>query len=79
MGDRYWIQIKCGGCGESNPSTEDYEKDPMENGIYYAPSSGAMDFICSKCKAVNWITGEYRGMVVSPKELDAFYKAEGFE
>ena len=79
MGDRYWITIICGGCGTINPSIEDYKEDPMENGIYYAPSSGFMDFTCRKCGKVNWIESGYSGRVVSPEELKELYKEEGFE
>lgn len=74
-----WIQIKCGGCGELNPSTKDYEEDPMENGVYYAPSSGFMDFRCWSCGKDNWIGSGYHGIVVDKKELKRRYKEEGFE
>lgn len=33
MGDRFWLKIKCGGCGEDNPSEEDYKADFVENGV----------------------------------------------
>ena len=78
MGDRHWIQIKCVGCGEMNPSVEDYKKNPMENGIMYAPSSGFMDFTCKKCNKINWIGCGYYGRVVDEKELKELYKREGF-
>ena len=79
MGDRFWLQIKCGGCGILNPSKEDYEFDPMENGCYYAPSSGFMDFKCRGCGKTNWISSGYTGRVVSEEELKELYKEEGFE
>ena len=79
MGDRFWLKIKCGGCGEDNPSEEDYKADFMENGVYFAPSSGFMDFTCKKCGKVNWIESTYQGRVVSPEELTELYKEEGFE
>lgn len=78
MGDRFYIQIKCGSCGELNPSTEDYNADPMENGIYFAPSSGFMDFKCYKCGKTNWIETGYHGRVVDEKELKELYDREGF-
>jgi ribosomal protein S27E len=78
MGDRIWLQIKCGGCGEPNPPAKDYEEDPMENGVFYAPSSGAMDFTCFKCKNINWIETGFHGRVVDDKELKELYKREGF-
>ena len=61
-----------------NPSDEDYKADPLENGIYYAPTSGAMDFKCRKCGKINWITESYTGRVVSEKELNELYKKNGF-
>lgn len=79
MGDRYWIQIKCGNCGENNPSDKKYKEDPMENGIYYAPSSGFMDFTCDTCGKKNWIEQGYYGRIVSKKELKELYKQEDFE
>ena len=79
MGDKMWIQIKCGACGEDNPSIKDYAEDPMENGTYYAPSSGVMDFLCRKCGKTNWIESHYKGRPVSDKELTQLYKNEGFE
>ena len=79
MGDRYYLQLKCAGCGADNPSKEDYEADPMENGIYYAPSSGFMDFKCRECKKINWIYGTYgTKMVETKEELDKLYEKEGF-
>lgn len=78
MGDRFWLQVNCGGCGEKNPSDKEYKEDPMENGIYYAPSSGAMDFKCSKCGKTNWIESGYRGRVVTEKELNELYESNGF-
>ena len=79
MGDKFWLQIKCGGCGTDNPSKEDYEADPMENGCYYAPSSGFMDFKCRNCGKINWIQSSHHGKIVTPKELEELYKKEGFE
>lgn len=79
MGDRYWLKMKCGACKEYNPSTEDYEKDPMGTGVYYAPSSGFMDFNCRKCGKINWIETAYMGRVVTEEELNELYKEEGFE
>jgi len=79
MGDRYWLKMKCGECKTDNPSEEDYNSNPMENGVYYAPSSGFMDFTCKKCGKVNWIETAYMGRVVSPEELKQLYKDEGFE
>lgn len=79
MGDRMWLQIRCGGCGEKNPSDKEYNEDPLENGCYFAPSSGFMDFTCKKCGKVNWIESTYQGRVVSPEELTKLYKEEGFE
>ena len=73
-----WLQLKCGGCGEKNPSAEDYKADPMENGIFYAPSSGAMDFKCWSCGRANWIESGYHGRVVTAKELKKLYKDNGF-
>ena len=78
MGDRHWLQIKCGGCGELNPSTKDYEEDLMENAIYYAPSSGFCDFKCRNCGKINWIQENIYGRVVNEKELKELYKEEGF-
>jgi ribosomal protein S27E len=79
MGDRFWIKINCGGCGAENPSKEDYLVDPMENGVYFAPSSGFMDFTCRKCGKKNWIENHYKGRVVSEEELTQLYKENGFE
>ena len=79
MGDRYWLKLKCGDCGEYNPSSKDYAADPMVNGIYFAPSSGFCHFVCRICKKINWIQSSYAGKVVSKKELEEFYKKEGFE
>ena len=79
MGDRYWLQIKCGGCGTNNPSDKDYDDDPMENGVYFAPSSGFMDFTCWKCKKKNWIETGHHGRIVDEKELEELYKQNGFE
>ena len=79
MGDRMWIQLKCGGCGEKNPTDKDYEEDPMEYGIYYAPSSGFLDFKCWFCHKTNWIESGYHGRVVDKEELRELYKREGFE
>ena len=79
MGNRFWIKIKCGACGEDNPSTKDYTEDPMENGVYFAPSSGYMDFKCRKCGKTNWIENHYTGRPVSDEELTQLYKDAGFE
>ena len=79
MGDRFWIKIKCGACGEDNPSTKDYTEDPMENGVYFAPSSGYMDFKCYRCGKINFIHDIYVGQVVTNKELKRLYKLNGFE
>ena len=78
MGDRTWLIIKCGACGTDNPSKEDYEADPMGEGVYYAPSSGFMDFKCRKCGKTNWIECGYYGRIVDEKELKELYKQEGF-
>lgn len=74
-----WLQLKCAGCGVDNPSKEDYEADPMEAGVMYAPSSGFMDFKCRSCGKQNWIESGYYGVVVSDEELKKRYKEEGFE
>ena len=79
MGDKFWLQIKCGGCGEKNPSDKDYSDDPLENGCYFAPNSGFMDFTCRVCGKKNWIENTYSGRVVSKKELTELYKKNGFE
>lgn len=79
MGDRHYLQLQCGGCGERNPSDKDYDDDPMTNGVYYAPSSGFMHFTCRKCGKKNWIDNFYAGRVVEEKELDELYKENGFE
>lgn len=79
MGDRYWLQLKCAECGAENPSKKDYDEDPMENGIYYAPSSGFMSFVCSGCKKINLILGTYKTKIASKEEETEFYKLNGFE
>ena len=79
MGDRHFIQLKCAGCQELNPSAEDYNEDPMENGLYYAPSSGFMDFTCRLCKRINWIEYGFTARLVTEEELKSLYKREGFE
>lgn len=80
MGDWHYLQLKCAHCEADNPSKEDYESDPMENGIYYAPSSGFADFKCRECGKTNWITeGFYAVKIEIKKELDELYKQEGFE
>lgn len=79
MGDRHWITINCAGCGVLNPSKEDFENDPMENGIYYAPSSGAMSFTCKECKKINWISEAYQSKIVSKEEEKELYRLNGFE
>jgi ribosomal protein S27E len=78
MGDKIWLQIKCGGCGELNPPIEKYNEDPMDYAVLYAPSSGFMDFKCYKCGKTNWIESGYHGRVVDDKELKELYKREGF-
>lgn len=79
MGDHYFLQLKCAGCGADNPSKEDYEANPTENGVYFAPSSGSMDFKCNFCGKTNWIETGYYGRIVSDEELKKLYKKEGFE
>lgn len=79
MGDRYWLKIKCGECNTDNPSKKEYYEDPMEMGVYYAPSSGFMHFTCQKCGKINWIETHYIGRIVSQKELNELYKENGFE
>lgn len=79
MGDRYWLQIKCGNCGEKNPSDKEYEEDFMEHGVYFAPSSGFMDFKCKNCGKKNWIENHYAGRVVTEEELKQLYQENGFE
>lgn len=80
MGDRHWIQLDCAHCGKPNPSNEAYAEDPMENGLYFAPSSGFMDFTCSSCGKLNWIDHGFHAVKVESKEqMDEWYKQEGFE
>ena len=79
MGDRFFLKINCGACGTENPSEKDYADDPMENGVYYAPSCGFMDFTCRKCGKKNWIENHYEGRPVDEKELTQLYKEKGFE
>ena len=64
MGDRHYLQLKCAGCGAKNPPDKEYNEDPMENGIYYAPSSGFMDFKCRECKKINWIIYGFNTRIV---------------
>ena len=66
MGDRYTIQIKCADCGVMNEH-------------WHAESSGSMSFDCSKCKKINWVSIGFTSRIVSKKEVDALYEAEGFE
>ena len=79
MGDTWYLQLKCATCGADNPSREDYKDDPMENGIYFAPSSGFMHFKCHKCGALNWIEESYRARAINEKDLAELYKENGFE
>ena len=79
MGDKNFLIIKCGGCGTLNPSKEDYESDPMEMGVMYAPSSGFLDFKCRSCGKTNFIYESYVAKVVTKKELKRLYKLNGFE
>ncbi len=66
MGDRYTIQIKCDDCG-------------IMNEHWHAESSGSMSFTCSKCKKINWVSIGFTSRIVSKKEADNLYKADGFE
>ena len=80
MGDRQWLQLKCAKCGTDNPSKEDYDNNPMMNGVYYAPSSGFMDFKCRACGKINWIYDTYVSKIVeTEEELKKLYKLNGFE
>ena len=76
MGDRYWLQLNCAGCGEKNPPTDD---NLLEDGVYYAPSSGYMSFACHKCEKTNWIENTFTTKIVNEKEEKKLYKLNGFE
>ena len=78
MGDRYHLQIKCGGCGEKNPPDSE-ELDLYRDGVYYAPSSCFMSFTCHACKKINWIEHGFHGRVVSKEEEKELYKLNGCE
>lgn len=66
MGDRYELSLRCGGCGE------------LDDDVYFAPSSGFLDFTCKKCKKINWIQQGFYGEVISAAELKKRLKEEGF-
>lgn len=55
MGDRYGLQLKCAYCGA------------MNDGVYYAPSSGVTTFDCEKCGKENAIAQEFRAEKLTRK------------
>lgn len=79
MGDRFYLQLACAGCGTKNPSDEEYQDDPLGNGIYYAESSGSMSFTCGSCRKINWISTGYTTRVVTKEEEKKLYEDNGFE
>ena len=78
MGDRYYLQLECAACGKKNPPDKEYNEDPMTNCVYYAPSSGFMDFTCSFCSKINWIYETHNTTIVDEKKLKELYDKNGF-
>jgi len=63
MGDRYELDVKCAYCGKINFD------------IWYAPTCGALTFICSNCKKTNFITDNFVTKKIEKVEYDDVYNA----
>lgn len=50
MGDRYWLDLVCAHCGTLNEE------------VSYAASCNDTEFICGKCRKVNFITMNFRAV-----------------